>query len=131
MLLNRTAVFASPLGETVQLYSMRGRETLGRLFSYEVDLLSTDDSIDLSKLLGQPATVALERSLAQVREFNGIVTEFALVGEHGNYARYRATLRPSLWFLDQNRNCRIYQKARVPDIVKELISPRGFGDVDD
>lgn len=131
MLLNRTAVFASPLGETLQFYSMRGRETLGRLFSYEVDLLSSDDSIDLSKLLGQAATVALERPLAQVREFNGIVTEFALVGEHGNYARYRATLRPWLWFLSQNRNCHIFQRATVPDIVKELIQPRGFGDVDD
>src|SRR3954465_13373032 len=104
MLLNRTAVFASPLGETVQLYSMRGRETLGRLFSYEVDLLSHDDTIDLSKLLGKAATAHLDRPLAQVLEFNGIVTEFALVGGHGNYARYRATLRPALWFLSQNRN---------------------------
>ncbi len=133
MLLNRTAVFASPLGETLQFYSMRGRETLGRLFSYEVDLLSSDENIDLSKLLGQSATVAMERPFphASVREFNGYVTEFALVGEHGNYARYRATLRPWLWFLSQNRDCRIFQRQSVPDIVKDLIRERGFSDVED
>jgi len=131
MLLSRTALFASPLGELLMFYSMRGQETLGRLFSYEVELLSSDDSIDLSKLLGQAATVVLELSDGGVREFTGFVTEFALVGEHGNYARYRATLRPWLWFLGQNRECRIFQRQSVPDIVKELMRERGFSDVED
>jgi len=126
MLLSRTALFASPLGELLMFYSMRGQETLGRLFSYEVELLSPDDSIDLSKLLGQAATVGVELSDGGVREFTGFVTEFALVGEHGNYARYRATLRPWLWFLGQNRECRIFQRQSVPDIVKDLMRERGW-----
>ena len=131
MLLSRTALFASPLGELLMFYSMRGQETLGRLFSYEVELLSPDDSIDLSKLLGQAATVAVELIDGGVREFTGFVTEFALVGEHGNYARYRATLRPWLWFLGQNRECRIFQRQSVPNIVKDLMRERGFSDVED
>ena len=131
MVLSRTALFASPLGELLMFYSMRGQETLGRLFSYEVELLSPDDSIDLSKLLGQAATVGVELSDGGVREFTGFVTEFALVGEHGNYARYRATLRPWLWFLGQNRECRIFQRQSVPDIVKDLLRERGFSDVED
>jgi type VI secretion system secreted protein VgrG len=131
MLLSRTALFASPLGEQLMFYSMRGQETLGRLFSYEVELLSPDDSIDLSKLLGQAATVGVELSDGGVREFTGFVTEFALVGEHGNYARYRATLRPWLWFLGQNRECRIFQRQSVPEIVKDLLRERGFSDVED
>jgi type VI secretion system secreted protein VgrG len=124
-------MFSSPLGERVAFYSMSGRETLGQLFSYEVDLLSSDDSIDLSELLGQGATVVLERTDGTIREFTGFVTQFSLVGEHGNYARYRASLRPWLWFLGQNRNSRIFQAQTVPEIVKDLFRERGFSDVED
>lgn len=98
MLLTRTAHFASPFGQAVQLYTMAGRETLGRPYNYEVDLLSHDDSLDLSKLLGQMCAVVLEHTDGTVRELTGFATEFALVGEHGNFARYRTTLRPFLWF---------------------------------
>jgi type VI secretion system secreted protein VgrG len=131
MFLTRSAMFASPLGERVAFYSMSGRETLGQLFSYEVDLLSSDDSLDLSELLGQGATVVLERIDGSMREFTGFVTQFSLVGEHGNYARYRAVLRPWLWFMGQNRNSRIFQAQTVPDIVKDLFRERGFSDVED
>ena len=131
MFLTRSAAFASPLGERVAFYSMTGREVLGQLFTYEVDLLSSDDSIDLSELLGQAGTVVLERIDGTVREFTGFVTQFSLVGEHGNYARYRAVMRPWLWFLGQNRNSRIFQAQSVPDIVKDLFRERGFSDVED
>src|SRR5262245_19464725 len=130
MLLTRSAMFASPLGERVAFYSMTGRETLGQLFSYEVDLLSSDDSIDLSELLGHSAAVALERIDGSVRQFTGFVTQSSLVGEHGNYARYRAVLRPWLWFMGLNRNSRIFQAQSVPEIVKELFRERGFSDVE-
>jgi type VI secretion system secreted protein VgrG len=121
-------MFASPLGERLAFYSMTGRETLGQLFSYEVDLLSPEDSIDLSELLGQNATVVLERSDGSLRQFNGVVTQFALIGEHGNFARYRATLRPWLWFLSQNRNSRIFQRKGVPEIVQLLFREHGVSD---
>jgi type VI secretion system secreted protein VgrG len=128
MLLNRTAMFSCPLGDKVALYSMSGREEMSRLFTYEVDLLSEDDSLDLLAPLGQPATVALERTDATVREFNGYVTQFALVGEHGNYARYRAIMRPWLWFLGQGQQSRVFQPDTVPNIVQALFRERGFSD---
>src|SRR5689334_8710606 len=128
MLMNRTAMFASPLGEKLAFYSMSGREALSRPFVYEVDLLSEDDSLDLLALLGQPVTVGLERTDGKVREFNGIVTHFALVGEHANHARYRATMRPWLWFLGQSQFSRVYQPETVPNIVEALFKERGFSD---
>ncbi len=131
MLLTRTAMFSSPLGESLAFYSMTGRETLGRPFSYEVDLLSSDDSLDLSELLGHPATVVLERTDGSIREFNGFVVHFSLIGEHGNFARYRAVLRPWLWFLGQNRNSRIFLGQTVPDVVKALFREHGFSDFED
>jgi type VI secretion system secreted protein VgrG len=128
MLLTRSATFASPLGERVMFYAFTGREQLGRPFTYEVELLSDDDSIDLSELLGQPATVVLERTDGSIREFNGFVTEFSLIGQHGNFARYRAVMHPWLWFLGQRRNSRIFQEKTVPEIVQSLFREHGFSD---
>jgi type VI secretion system secreted protein VgrG len=129
--MTRSARFASPLKNKVEFYSMTGRETLGRLFTYEVDLLSDNASLDLSELLGKEAGVVFEGVGENAREFNGFVTQFSLVGSHGKFARYRATLRPWLWFLGQNRECRIFQKQTVRDIVKDLFRERGFTDFDD
>ncbi|HXS16942.1 MAG TPA: type VI secretion system tip protein TssI/VgrG, partial [Polyangiaceae bacterium] len=129
-LLSRTAHFASPFGQAVSLYTMTGREALGRLYSYEVDLLSRDDSLDLSKLLGQLCAVVLEDTSGAVRYLTGYATNFALVGEHGNFARYRTTLRPFLWFLGQNRNSRIFQRKTVLDIVQEILKDNGFSDIE-
>jgi type VI secretion system secreted protein VgrG len=128
MLLTRTAIFASPLGERLAFYSMTGREALGQLFSYEVDLLASEDSIDLSELLGQNATIVLERSDGSLRHFNGFVTQFSLIGEHGNFTRYRATLHPWLWFLSQKRNSRIFQRKSVPEIAQQLFREHGMSD---
>jgi type VI secretion system secreted protein VgrG len=121
-------MFASPLGPGVALLSMSGRETMGRPFAFEVDLVSENDSLDLREILAKPASVVLERLDGTLREFNGLVTEFSLVGEHGNFARYRCMLRPALWFLGQNRKCRIFQSKSVPEIVMDLLRERGVTD---
>jgi len=121
-------MFASPLGEKVELYSMSGREALSRPFVYEVELLSEDESLDLLAPLGKAASVVCELSGGGAREFNGIVTQFALVGEHGNYAKYRAVMRPWLWFLGQNVLSRVFQPETVPNVVTALFRERGFSD---
>lgn len=131
MPLSRTAMFASPFGPSVALLSMSGREALGRPFKLEVDLLSDSDSLDLKEILAKPASVLLERLDGTLREFNGLVTEFSLVGEHGKFARYRCVLRPALWFIGQNRKCRIFQNKSVPEIVMDLLRERGITDFED
>ena len=62
----------------------------------------------------------------KTRYFNGYVTRFAQGGMHGRYYRYRATLRPWLWFLTRTADCRIFQEMTVPDIIKKV-----FGDHSD
>ena len=132
MTLDRTTVFANPLGPGPLLfYAMSGREALGQPFVYEVDLLSEDPNLDLSVLLGQPASVALERNDATIRYFHGIVTHFALAGEHGRYIRYRAVLRPWLWLLSNRTNSRIFQNKTVPDVLKAMFREHGFTDFEE
>jgi len=127
----KAAQFSSPLADKLVFYAMRGRETLGQPFSYEVDLLSDDPDLDLEALLGQPVSVSLERYDGGVREFNGFVTHFSLVGSRGRYIQYRALLRPWLWLLGHSRTSRIFHKKTVPAILKQIFRERGFSDFTD
>lgn len=122
---------SSPLGEDVLLFQrMSGHEHLGRLFEYRLDLLSTDNDIKLDDVLGFNMTVRLEAPDrdGDTRYFNGYVSEFRHAGTLGRYAVYKATLRPWLWFLTHNSDCRIFQNQTVPEIIKTLFGDRGFSD---
>jgi len=132
MTLLRTARVFTTLGDdTLLFFSMDGTESLGQPFEYEVDVLSTDEQLDLTKLLGQPMLVALELPNLQMREFTGYVTRFVLIGTLGRYVRYRATLRPWLWLLTRRRNCRIFQNKTVPQVIMALFREHGFSDFED
>jgi len=81
MMMTRSARVESPLGEGALLFlSMSAREALGRPFSFTVDVLAEDDTLDFSQLLGQIMTVEFELDLLATRQFSGYVTEIGLVG---------------------------------------------------
>ena len=60
--INRGAKFSSPLNEELVCHSMTGREQLGRLFEYQLDLFSTREDISFDEI------VALYRSENQKDE---------------------------------------------------------------
>jgi type VI secretion system secreted protein VgrG len=121
-----TEVEVEKLGKTpLLLYAMVGRETLGRPFSYELDLLSDTAKIDFSEVLGEPIHIRLQLNDLAFREFNGIVTHFSLVGGLGRYARYRANVRPWFWLLSQGRNSRVFKGRTVPQVVAEIFGEHG------
>ena len=128
-MLRRTATVFTNLGEeALLLYSMLAQETLGRPFSYELTLLSSDENVDLSALLGQPIGVALELADGSLREFNGVGTHVSLAGELGRYVKYQVCVRPWLWLLGQRKNCRIFQGKTVPEVLQLLFREHGFSD---
>ena len=110
---------------------MRTTEQLGRLFEYELDVLSDDAGIKLADLLGQSVTVSMKLPEDKFRYFNGVVSRFAQVGAVGERAWYHVTLRPWLWFLTRTADCRIFQSMTVPEIIKQLFSEYEFSDIDD
>ena len=122
----------TPLGEDVLLLkSMTGTEHLGRLFQYELSLLSTDEAIKMDDILGQKVTVRLDISEDQKRFFNGYVSRFAQTGRTTGYATYQITVRPWLWFLTRRQDCRIFQEMTVPEIIKKVFRDDGFSDFDE
>jgi type VI secretion system secreted protein VgrG len=127
----RSASVTSPLGKDVLLFfRMQGREEFSRAFELEVDLLSDNRNIAVKDVLGKKLTVALELSNGGKRYFNGYAVQFSQESDLGEFAHYRAILRPWLWFLTRKTNCRIFQDKTVPEIVKTIFEEHGFsGDV--
>jgi type VI secretion system secreted protein VgrG len=108
-------------------WRMHCRESLSEPFAYELEMLSEDATLKPQDLLGKPIQVKLELPINDgSRYFHGYATDFGAAGGYGNFALYRATLRPWLWFLTRTSDCRIFQQKSVPDIIKSVFSDLGF-----
>ena len=119
-------VMVSPIGgHAMHLLSMSGNEELGRLFEYELELLSPDPSISLADVLAQNVTVTLDLLNGSFRHFNGYVSRFSFAGTTRDQAIYRATLRPWLWFLTRTSDSRIYNQRSAPDVLKRVFRHYG------
>jgi type VI secretion system secreted protein VgrG len=119
----------TPLDADVLLFhGMHAREELGRLFEYQLDLLSPKKDVNLDDILGKNVTIKLALPDDNTRYFNGYVTRFSAGGMVGRYYRYEAVVRPWLWFLTRTADCRIFQEMTVPDIVKKVFNDHGTAD---
>jgi len=128
----RAIEIITPLGDDVLLFHhMTATESLGRLFQFDLDLLSSDPNIDFDKLLGQNVTVRLELPDDQMRYFNGFVSRFSQEGSVDDFNAYSMTLHPWLWFLTRTADCRIFQEMTVPDIIKQVFRDHGFTDFEE
>jgi type VI secretion system secreted protein VgrG len=126
----RLMEISTPLGSDVLLFhGMHAREELSRLSEFQINLLSEKDSINVDDILGKAVGVALELPNGGTRYFNGYVTRFSAGGTVGRYHRYRAEVRPWLWFLSRTSDCRIFQEMTVPDIIKKVFADHKMADV--
>ncbi|SDH10945.1 type VI secretion system tip protein TssI/VgrG [Pseudomonas abietaniphila] len=130
--LTRLAQVSSPLGPDVLiLKNMSGGDELGRLFEYELQLTSKDDSIDLNQLLGKPVSLSLQLGGGSSRYFHGVVSRCSQNVDTGQFARYQVTLRPWLWLLTRTTDCKIFQHLTIPQIIKQVFRDLGFSDFED
>ena len=124
----RQATVTTPLGDKLLFHRMTGREELGRLSYYDVELFSAKDDVNPNALLGEPMTVNVELPSGEHRHFQGYVSRFARVGWAHDYVVHRATLRPWLWLLTRRVNCRIFQNLSLPDVIKKVFGDYAFAD---
>ncbi|MES9928925.1 MAG: type VI secretion system tip protein VgrG, partial [Candidatus Thiodiazotropha sp. 6PDIVS] len=129
---NRQLQIKTPLGpDELLILSMEGKEELGRLFEFNIDLLSDNEAISHYDLLGKKMTVEMDMVNTTKRYFNGYVSDFTQIGNIAFFAHYRVTLRPWLWLMSQTSDCRIFQNQTVPDIIKEVFRDNGFTDFEE
>ena len=133
----RLVAVSGPLKkDSLLFHHMTAKEELGRLFRFDLELLS-DEWIKFEDVVGQSLTVEMTLPSDQTRYFNGYVTEFADAGTAGRFVRYKARLRPWLWFLTRTADCRIFPDKNkksaltTPEIIMEVFREHGFTDFDD
>lgn len=126
--MRRAMEIVTPLGEDVLFHSLHGREELGRLSEFEIELLSLKKDIDLNAILGAPITVRVAQPDESRRYFSGYVTRIAQGGQYGRFHRYSASVRPWLWFLTRTSDCRIFQDMTVPDIIASVFADHPTAD---
>jgi type VI secretion system secreted protein VgrG len=109
------------------LVSLRGQDTMSSCFSYDLELASTDATIQPGDLLGSAATIWLRDDRGLTMPVNGIISRF---GAARSYSRglsfYRVRLVPSLWLLTRTSDCRIFQDLTVQQIVDKLLGEFGI-----
>jgi type VI secretion system secreted protein VgrG len=128
----RQVEIITPLGDDVLLFhSMTATEELGRLFEFELKLLSREPNLKFEDLLGQNVTVRLNLPDDEIRYFNGFVSQFSQEGVFEDFNAYSMTVHPWLWFLTRCSDCRIFQQKKVPDIIKEVFGDHGFTDYEE
>jgi len=124
--MNRVILAHTPLADNSLLFkSLIGHEKISEPYSFDVELLSTINSINLRDLLGKPLTIELRSAPLPSRYLNGYITRMTLVGRESSGERhyiYRATIKPGLWYLTQNRDFRIWQEKSVPEIISSILS---------
>jgi type VI secretion system secreted protein VgrG len=129
---DRTIWVTTPLGPDVLFFEhMTGHEELGRPFEYELTVLSKDPAVKAESLLGQSVTVSVQLSEAEVRHFNGFVTQFSNVGTSNEgtdatHTRYTMTLESFLGLLNRTNDCRIFQGVSALDAIKTIFREHGF-----
>ena len=79
----------TPLGDSLKFRAMAGKEELGRLFEYQVDMVSDDASLAFTDMVGQTMTVKVLMADESFRYFDGVIARFRLVGGKGRLSLYR------------------------------------------
>ena len=88
--------------DAFHVLSFRGTEALSSLFSFDIELVSKDMSLDLEELLASDAKLTIKRG-GDLPDavFAGRPAAARQTGSFGEYAYYSVTLRPAFWKFTQ------------------------------
>jgi len=126
---NRPIAVATTLGDdALLLRGFQGLDGISQLFRFDLDLISTDDAIDIASLLGTNVTWRIVLADGSQRYFNGLISRFAQASQDQNFTSYHAEVVPWLWLLTRTADCRIFQNKSAPDIIQQIFSENGFQD---
>ncbi len=120
----RAMALTTPLGKDVLLLvGLTGREAISKLFSFQLELLATNDTpVAFEKLLGQKISIKMLMPGDKERYFSGIVQRVSQGKRDETFTRYRIEMAPQFWLWTKKVQSRIFQQLSVPDILKQVFN---------
>ncbi|MGA8030703.1 MAG: type VI secretion system tip protein TssI/VgrG [Bryobacteraceae bacterium] len=126
---NRRIAISTPLGKDVLLLrGFTGGEAISQMFSFDLDLVSENDSLKFQDVVGQNVTLRIFDADGEERSWNGFISRFSQGSQDRRLTAYRAQMVPWLWFLTRTADCRIFQNQKVPDIIQKIFKDLNFHD---
>ncbi|WP_395479944.1 type VI secretion system tip protein TssI/VgrG [Candidatus Curculioniphilus buchneri] len=102
-----------------------GEENLSTLYQFTIECLSTRDDKDLETLAGLDISLEIPLKTGTHRYLHGYITQAEYSGNNPwktQYYQYRFLVKPALWYLTLNKDCRTWQGLTAPDIVIALLN---------
>mgnify|MGYP001065305598 CR=1 FL=1 len=128
-LFTRPVIAHTHLPGVLHFLSMKGKEGLSQLYSFEVELVAKTYMLDCRDALGKSLSLQIETKNSVPRFMHGVITKFELVGRemlNSKYYIYKATVSPLLWYATKNKEYKIFQNQTVLDIVQEVLGEYGL-----
>lgn len=112
--------------DTFHVVRFTGTEGLNTLFSFTIDLVSSNVAVDTAALLSVPATFTILREDAPDAVFSGYPARVEQGGYFNGYAYYTVELRPAFWKLTQVVQSSIFLNQDIQDVTRSLLSGQQF-----
>ena len=130
-------------GPAFEVKSLTGREALGELFLYTIELQTPDSpqltptvtaNVDVKKLVGKELSIIIElegRGFqahigAGTREINGLVTSARFVRNENRRGIYMVTIEPWLVLATRTADCKIFQNQSALEIVQTVLTDYNY-----
>ncbi|WP_445493465.1 type VI secretion system Vgr family protein [Photorhabdus sp. SF281] len=124
----------------LDVVAFSGQEGLSQPFRYAIEFTSPVKEIKPAQMLMRDAAFTLTSPAfnpgmrgmpvippAPLRTIYGVISEFKLLSTSRDESHYAVTLEPRLALLSRSRQCALYQKMSVPEIVEKILRERhGF-----
>ncbi|WP_437954753.1 type VI secretion system tip protein TssI/VgrG [Sorangium sp. So ce119] len=122
-------VQSSALPTSIKLAAFHGTEGLSKLYRFELYLITTRDvghELDMAAAVGQPVTVALERSDGGERFIrSGVIGSIELINDFAGRCVFRATMISRLELLTLSVHSRIFSEKSIPEIIQSVLQQGG------
>nr|WP_063902063.1 phage late control D family protein [Burkholderia ubonensis] len=113
----------TPLGPNALVVQRAvGRSTIGRDYTFTLDVVSPDGAIELKRLIAQPATLWIQQATGEYRPIHGYVYTARRLGADGGLTTYQITLQAWMHVLKFRRDQKIWIDKTVEDIVSDVLN---------
>ncbi|HEV3429628.1 MAG TPA: type VI secretion system Vgr family protein [Paraburkholderia sp.] len=113
----------TPLGESVLVpQRLIGRSAIGRDFGFRLDVVSTNDNVELKKLIAQPVTLWLQQTDQSYLPHHGYVHTARRLGADGGLTSYQLEFASWQNFLRFRKDARIWQDKTADAILSDVFN---------
>lgn len=107
----------------VQIHSLKGKEVIGKLFRFDLVLVSLNpQNLNLADLAGQNATLVFKQKTTELRRIHGLIIEVSdMLNVEDAHRTFAITIVPRAYRMDLVQTQEIFLAKSVKQIIEEKL----------